>query len=258
MNKTLTLIFTVRIDSKERLQNLRSTLAYYHQVTNGSHMIVLEADTEPKLDTIMAEEFPEADYIFVKDGNRVFHRTRYINAELRRVSTPNAAVIDADVVVPAPQLELANRILLTDPQCAMVIPYDGRAIDHTPWRSDLFRKTRDAESLTMCDGFQHLMFGHMSVGGAYLANVERYHRLGWENENFNGWGCEDHERFHRLDILGHKPRVISGKIHHLNHPRGINSGNVIESVVLATKREYCRVCAMNPEQLRAYVDSWTW
>lgn len=258
MNKTLTIVFTVRIDSAQRLDNLRATMRYYQKVTACAPVIVLEADDTPKAKSMISQEFPQAKYIFVTDSNPIFHRTRYINEELKQVTTVNAAVIDADVVVPQPQLREANDLLLSNLDNVMVIPYDGRAVDHTPWRSDLFRRDSNADVLINYDGHQRLMFSHMSVGGAYVANVEKYRQNGWENENFNGWGCEDHERFHRLDILCHKPITLVGKIHHLHHPRGINSGNVVPDVIKATKREYCKVCAMMPDELRAYVSSWPW
>lgn len=252
----LTLIFTVRIDSPERMDNLRSTLSFYRAVV-GSSMMVLEGDSVSRLSDIMTEEFPDVDYIFVADDNPVFHRTRYINDQLRRTVTRCAAVIDADVVVPPAQLSEALAAVLSGAH-VMAIPYDGRAVDHGRWRSDMFRRTSRLESLTACNGNQPLMFGFISVGGAFVVDVTAYRRLGWENERFCGWGCEDHERFHRLDILGHKPLVVDGMIHHLNHPRGINSGNVLDSVVLATKREYCRICAMTPDELRREVKTWPW
>ena len=102
------------------------------------------------------------------------------------------------------------------------------------------------------------MFGYISVGGAYLCNIERYKLYGWENEYFIGWGPEDYERFMRLDIFGKKPLQIKGVIHHLNHPRGGNSGNFFKHVILETKREYCKICAMMPDELRQYVDTWPW
>lgn len=252
----VTLVFTVRIDSRERLENLRSTLCFYRSAV-GAPMMVLEADSISRLRDVMADEFPEVDYIFVADENPVFHRTRYINDQLRRATTRCAAVIDADVVVPPVQLSESLEALLSG-RYVMVIPYDGRAVDHTPWRSDLFRQTRRLESLTSCDGYQQLMFGFVSVGGAFVVDIQSYRRLGWENEHFCGWGCEDHERLHRLDILGHRPLIVEGKIHHLNHPRGINSGNVLDKVVIATKREYCRICSMTPDELRREVDTWPW
>lgn len=255
--KELTLIFTVRIDSPERFDNVMATLRYYCQVTD-SPAILLEADSSPRLKAIMNSEFPTIDYIFVKDDEPVFHRTHFINEELRRVKTPLAAIIDSDIIVPTDQLISAYKMLQADDRLIMVLPYDGRAIDHDRYISDIFRRTIDPESLTALHGNRFLMFGFRSVGGAFMVNVDRYKSVGWENEHFPGWGPEDFEREHRLDILGHKPARIKGVIHHLNHSRGINSSNSYNPLILSTKREYCKICSMMPNELRQYIASWPW
>ncbi|MBD5361313.1 MAG: hypothetical protein HDR79_08450 [Bacteroides sp.] len=257
MIKDLTIIFTVRIDSETRFENVKATLSYYRELTQGAPTVLLEADSKPKLREIMRTEFPEVDYIFIQDENPIFHRTHYINEEFRRVKTQNAAVIDSDVIVPKNQLIRANKLLLFSDEI-MVFPYDGRFIGCDAYMSNIFRQRLNPKIFEAIDGNQQLMFGFISVGGAYLVNVNRYKTVGWENENFPGWGPEDFEREHRLDILGHKPKRIMGKIFHLNHPRGINSSNSYSPLVLKTKREYCRVCAMSAPDLMEYIASWPW
>lgn len=252
----LSIVFTVRVDSQDRLNNILATVAYYDKYTDCP-LILLEADVEPKLESILAKRFPALTYIFVRDENPIFHRTHYINEEFRIVPTLNAAVIDSDVIVPIAQLIEADRVL-TNTDNVMVYPYDGRFVGHDAYFSDIFRQTVDPAVFETVDGNQYLMFGFISVGGAFLVNVERYKLCGWENEYFPGWGPEDFEREHRLDILGHKPTRVVGKIHHLSHPRGVNSSNSHGPLILSTKREYCKVCSMMPDELRRYVASWAW
>lgn len=252
----LSIVFTVRVDSQERLKNILATVAYYHMFTDCP-LILLEADKESKLGTLLEQKFPELKYIFVYDENTIFHRTHYINEELRIVSTRHAAIIDSDIIVPIEQLKNANKIL-TNTGNVMVYPYDGRFVGHDAYFSDKFRETIDPDVFDVVEGNQYLMFGFISVGGAFLVNVERYRELGWENEYFPGWGPEDFEREHRLDILGHKPARVIGKVHHLYHPRGINSSNSNASLMLTTKREYCNVCSMNTEELHNYINTWPW
>ena len=252
----LSIIFTVRVDSKERLMNILATVAYYGRFTDCP-LILLEADKNSRLEAIMKQQFPELRYIFVHDENPIFYRTHYINEELRMVDTKHAAIIDSDIIVPIEQLKNANEIL-TNSRNVMVYPYDGRFVGHDAYFSDKFRETIDPAVFDSLDGNQHLMFGFISVGGAFLVNVNRYRNFGWENEYFPGWGPEDFEREHRLDILGYKPARVNGKVHHLYHPRGLNSSNSDASLMLATKREYCNVCSMNTEELRNYINTWSW
>lgn len=252
----LTIVMTCRIDSKSRMNNFKATFEYYRLYSNAC-IIVLEADDCPKLSFLNEINDNRVQYIFVRDYNPIFHRTHYINVELATLKTSNAACIDVDVIVPIEQLSQANA-LLTETDEVMVLPYDGRFVAEDDARSDLFRQTKAIESLTTLSGYVQLLFGYISVGGAFLCNVERYRKYGWENEYFIGWGPEDYERFMRLDILGKKPKQIEGVIYHLNHPRGNNSGNFVEHVVLTTKREYCKVCSMTTTELRNYIDTWPW
>lgn len=252
----LTIILTCRIDSYLRHQNALTAIRFYQKYTDAKIML-LEADDSSKIGDEIHDYFPEVEYIFIEDHNPIFHRTHYINLEMIRASTKNTANIDVDAIVPPAQLVAANSVLLNGND-VMVLPYDGRFVCQSACRSDLFRHKVDIRIFEEIPGNSQLMYGYISVGGAYLVNVERYKQCGLENEYFIGWGPEDYERFIRLDILGHKPIQIPGVIYHLEHPRGINSGDKVENVVLATKREYCTVCSMMPEELKEYIKSWPW
>lgn len=253
--RDLTIIISVRIDSKERLNNICTTLKYYQKYTSVP-IIVVEADTESHLRNVMGREFPNIEYVFIEDDKSIFHRTHYMNEGFRRVKTRNAANIDADIIVPMPQLIEANRILSHE-DTIMVIPYDGRCVDLSEDLSNRFCEKIDTNLLLTCHN-ERFMFGHWSVGGAYLVHVKQYQKMGWENENFLGWGPEDIERVHRLDILGFKPLKTEGMIYHLYHPRGINSSDQDLKTAYSTKREYCKVCSMLPDELKEYISTWKW
>lgn len=252
----LTIMMSTRIDSSDRLANIRASMGYYRKHTDAKLMII-ESDEKSLLGAVMRTEFPEVEYIFVEDRNPMLHRTLLMNEEFRRIQTRNAANIDVDVIVPIEQLSAANDAVLSG-KYVMALPYDGRVVQSPNTFADIFRHTLDIHSLTEIDGYQQLMFGFASLGGAYVVDVARYREFGWENEHFLCWGPEDMERFHRLDILGHRPHQISGKCYHLPHSRGINSGDTVPKLVLSTKKEYYYILSMLPEELRIYIKNWDW
>lgn len=252
----LTIMMSTRIDSPSRLANVKAALGYYRKHTDA-HLMIIESDIRPILGSTILNDFPEVEYIFEEDTNPMLHRTRLMNVEFRRVRTRNAANIDVDVIVPIEQLAAANRAVLGG-DCVMAMPYDGRVVLSPVEFANVFRSTLDIQALTAVDAYQQLMFGFSSLGGAYVVDVARYRELGWENENFLCWGPEDMERFHRLDILGHRPLQISGKCYHLPHSRGLNSGDTVPELILSTKREYHKVLSMTPTQLTSYIKSWPW
>ena len=67
------------------------------------------------------------------------------------------------------------------------------------------------------------MYGPKSVGGAFMANRMKYIEAGMENENYYGWGLEDHERYQRWKKLEYRTHKVDGPLFHLSHGRGTNS-----------------------------------
>lgn len=253
--KELTFCIPVRINSDYRLRNLLTMLKFYSQQVGKAKYILLEADTEQRI-----KELPDIRalrHIFVKDTNPIFHRTHYINQMLRETDTLVAAVWDTDAIAPMPQLMEAYRAVLQG-KSTMVYPYDGRYWNVGDYFTRLFHKNLNIKLLTDFSQPRMLICGYYSMGGAFLVNVKDYQQFGWENEHFVGWGPEDAERYRRMELLGEKPIRIPGSLFHLYHSRGVNSGDYDKQLAFQTKKEYCHICAMYPDELRRYVDSWEW
>lgn len=253
----LTFILPLRIDSDYRLKNLISILKFYSYIRDFNFLI-LEADISQKIDLSALEIISDKiRYIFIKDGRRVFHRTRFINLMLREVKTRFAAVWDADAICPHVNIiEACKALIETDK--TMAYPFDGKFWQINEFFSNIFHRSQDILVLSEYKQPRLLMDGYYSVGGAFIVDVKKYRSYGWENEYFEGWGPEDKERFKRLEILGEKPLRIPGDLYHLYHPRGINSGMYDKELAFSTKKEYCKVCSMSTIELRKYVNSWKW
>lgn len=256
MNEHLTFILPVRIDSEYRRNNLKAVLNFYGK-NPGFRFLIIEADSKARLSQ---DDYNcrNVTYHFAYDDNPIFHRTKYINQMLRIVKTELAAIWDVDVVCSESQIIETAGLLLSNGQ-TMGYPFDGKLWCINAPFSELFRKRLDLSILTDFPQNKYLMCGYYSVGGAFLVNVSLYKNVGWENENFLGWGPEDAERYKRVEILtGSKPFRVNGDLYHLFHPRGINSGPFNENLAYSTKKEYCNVCSMTKDELLKYVKSWNW
>lgn len=250
----LTFCIPIRVDSDYRLKNLHSVLTFYSHRIQANY-IVLEADNMQHIKSL-----PKIDglrYEFVRDNNSIFHRTHYINMMLRKTETPLAAIWDADAIAPVRQLQQAYSLVL-DKGLTMAYPYDGRFWNVNLFHSTMFNHDPRIRILENNNMPRILMSGYHSVGGAFIVNVEAYRRCGWENEHFAGWGPEDVERYHRLEILGERPSRVDGGLFHLYHTRGVNSGDYDKDLAKSTKREYSHVCSMKPDELRTYINTWEW
>ena len=252
--KDLTFCIPVRIDSHFRFRNLMAILQFYSKSTDAK-FIVLEAGSKQKI--TMLPLIKNLTYEFKLDNNPIFHRTYYINLMLSQVKTKFAAIWDTDAVAPIGQIVDACKKIELE-QNIMIYPYDGRFWSVNDFLSGIFCKKRHMGCLTNSLFPKIPLCRHTSVGGAFIVDVEKYRNCGWENEYFIGWGPEDAERYHRLEILGFKPGRVSGALYHLYHTRGINSGLSNIDLMISTKREFLRVCSMDPKELKEYIQTWKW
>lgn len=250
----LTILMTLRVDSAERLRNFEACVSFLLRTTDV-RIIVTEADSSPMGNIFKNEK--RVEYHFIEDLNPIFHRTRYMNKMLRKCPTTFAALWDIDAI--GDPMALATCIeALSSLDAVMAYPYNGRFWSVTDFFSEAFARNLELRILKELPQPRYLMAGYHSVGGAFVVNVARYRSLGWENANFNGWGPEDMERYRRLEILGHRPLRIDADLYHLSHPRGINSCSSDPSLARSTKEEFLKVCAMTPERLREYLNTWAW
>ncbi len=248
----LTFCIPVRIDSAERKRNLMTVLRFYSAITDA-RFIVLEAGFKPLASE--AGEIRNTEYVFIEDNNRIFHRTRYINKMLGTCRTPFAAVWDTDAVIPVRQISEALNIL-KEGDCIMAYPYGGTFLMVSDYFSHKFSETVDIRILTEYAQHSSVVASYHSVGGAFVVDIERYRAIGAENERFTGWGPEDVERYRRLEILGKRPTRTQGSLFHMNHPRGLNSGDNDTATMTSTKSELFKVCAMEKDQLMEYISTW--
>lgn len=252
--KDLTFCIPARIDSHFRFRNLMAILQFYSKSTDAK-FIVLEADREQKLTAL--PPIKNLTYQFELDNNPIFHRTHYINLMLSQVETRFAAIWDTDAVAPIKQVvDACNQLELE--QNVMVYPYDGLFLSVNEFLSGLFCKKYNMKCLTNTLFPRIPLCRYTSVGGAFVVDVEKYRFCGWENEHFIGWGPEDAERYHRLEILGFKPGRVYGVLYHLYHTRGINSGLSDINLMISTKSEFLHVCSMEPIELKEYIETWKW
>lgn len=242
----LTIGIPVRIDSKERKDNLHTVTRFLSALQ--CRILIIEADVEPHVDKI--DDNSIVEYQFIKDDNKVFHRTYYINLLLQMATTEVMAIWDADVLVDYHQIVEALNMVMNG--ATISYPYDGRFIMLPEQLSTQTRRRTDFEYLRNLNMKSFL--GRKLCGGAYLVHRMRYLECGGENERFTGWGPEDAERQHRVVILGHKAcHILSGELFHLYHPRGCNSNYQSKEDATRLRNEFVRVCCMLPSELKSYI-----
>lgn len=245
----VTFIIPVRVDSAERLENLELIIKYFLKEFD-TQIIVLEADKEEK--ALFSNDIKK---IYVEDHNPSFYRTKYLNFMSRQVETPFLAVWDADVILSPEQIEVAVTLLRRN-EADMVIPYNGKFYDVPPVLKNVFNQRREMLSLEVNISKMNTIYGHFSVGGAFIVNKRTYQEAGMENENFYGWGPEDVERVKRWEILGCRVKRVEGPLFHLYHPRKTNSWFGSKELEIKNRGELLKVCRMAKNELTNYISTW--
>ena len=220
INKPLQFLIPIKIDTVERLENIRAAVNFLFQ--HGFQDIrVIEA--APFFNGFVKEILGKRiNYTFIKDDDPVFHRTRYINQMVKEATTTYVAVWDTDVIVPAKQVA-KSLSLLENGEADFVYPYEKPFLDTTPIIRKLFLEDGKIDTLEQSRKKMKELYAPNPLGGAFLANREAYIKSGMENEEFYGWGMEDGERFYRWQKPGYKIKRVPGPLYHLTHGRGINS-----------------------------------
>ncbi|ALO48924.1 galactosyltransferase-related protein [Hoylesella enoeca] len=254
LTSEFTIVIPVRIDCKERKENLDAVLFSLLNTTNA-FIILLEADTEQHYHR--EEKSDRLEQIFVQDDNPIFHRTHYLNRLLNLSKTNIVGIWDTDVILPTTQIKKA--VIAIKNGITLCYPYNGQCLFLNPEQSDSAKKNivsfLDNKDFDKMDIFS---MGRPSVGGAFVINKERYLKVGGENENLYGWGPEDAERLKRMEILEEPTQRIKGPLFHLYHPRGINSTIGYDERSKRNVQEFVEICKMNSDQLKKYINKWRW
>ena len=246
----LQVVIPVRIDSVERLRNLR--LVLHDLSVMGIQVIVLEADKRSHCSVLLSSF--AFDYIFVEDDNEIFHRTHYLNRLLHICTAPVVGIWDTDVMLSKSQIEESLNAVLAEGY-VFSSPYNGHFHFLTAQQSITYATNPDAAFLHDCFPATLPFRQRASWGGAFLVDKKSYLQCGGENERFYGWGPEDVERVHRLEILGHPVHRANKALYHLWHPRGVNSFSADAEMAFKNRMELIRICSMTREELECEVST---
>ena len=247
--KDVTFIVPIRFDSEDRRNNFKTSMNYLLR-NFDTNIIVLDSDKESNEEFVKSVS-EKIKYVFEKNGEKLFHRTRLLNDMTKMAETEIIVNYDVDVIFPIEQyIESKKKI---EEGCTMCFPYAGKFYDVPKKFFDLVNN----DNLSEIPLGQCTLFNPNSVGGALFFHKDRYGEIGWENENFVSWGHEDWERIVRLEKMGYQMCRINGVLYHLTHSRTHNS-NDKNPFFKFNGQEFNKVKNMNKEELYNYIKNWNW
>ena len=218
--KDITFLILVRLDSVQRLENvvaITDALSKYFD----TYITVVEASGYPN-GILKALLNKKVNYLFKEDNDPILYKTRHFNAMTSDVSTKYIAIWDADVVVDKKAILEAMAVLRSQ-TADVAYPYNGKCYNTSEILRTLFLKHKDIRVLYRHLNKLDLFHSRLLVGGAVLADREKYIYAGMENEKHYGWGDDDFDRSYRFERLELKTHRVNTCLFHLSHPRTMNS-----------------------------------
>lgn len=245
----VTFIIPIRFDSEDRKRNFKLTISFLEK-NFDTNIIVMESDKDSNEDFVRSVS-NKLTYVFEKNENSLFHRTRMLN-DMTKISKTNIVVnYDIDVVFKLDQY-IASKFALSS-GVDFVFPYSGKFYDIPKSKFNLIETNNfDSIDLSQCT-----LFNPNSMGGAIFFNKDAYTKIGLENENFVSWGHEDWERVGRIEKMGYKIYRVDGVLYHLTHHRTHNSSGS-NPMYNNNGNEYRKVMSMSKEQLTEHIKTWVW
>jgi hypothetical protein len=220
----VTIFIPVKIDSQHRLRNLKKSIENLNYFFKNT-VYVLESSKSSQIDF-------DGNYqkIFTAVNDDVFYRNKITNSFIKTLKTEFILCLESDVLVD-PKAILQCYDKLKSGEFKFTMPFNGvdaflseeisNTIDPKIKVPYLWKHYYEIDkTLIQKDYTMHMDYKH--VGFCYFFNTLEFAKCGLENENFNTWGYDDIERFHRIRTLGNEIFYSDYFCYHLWHPRNSN------------------------------------
>lgn len=249
--KDCTFIIPVKIDCKERLENLWIVLYF---LTTNFDTNILVSEQNNTISKNICSSFSNVAFLEFKSSYDLIHRTKQLNDMLAVVDTPIVVNYDCDVLFEVEQY-LETIHILRENKADISWPFDKFVWE---FPRELINDVLQYGVKSIAEGKMRSVSEHMvAKGGAIFFKTEVYKKGGGENEYFISYAPEDKERYYRFETLGYIYHRAKGHLYHIKHPRHIDS---IETHPFFKKNwdEWERIQKMKPEELYSEVRKWDW
>jgi len=266
--------FYVRVDSRERLRNLKIVLDYvfaYFRVA----VYVGENDTTPKLQSHLQNwsrslaKGQSIRYLFWKNDSPLFPFSKLRNEVIKVVKYDGytlACILDADVLVPFQQMEESVKYLTDRKDLMAVYPHSFFCyLDEEKTEKLLDGVHDDVKEMNSRlpklkeDPLFYETIGYFSRGGCVFIRIADFCEIGMDNEDLVSYCANDEELANRMTKFGKQFHVMPRRIiYHMHHPRGLNSARLLCPEYDANDRIYWNLQKMSSEELRKHVFTWHW
>jgi hypothetical protein len=265
----LEIIICVKIDSEERLTNLKKVVQHLNRHFKN-RILIAEWGNESK---IKFDGNYKVELFNLNEDE--FNRNLLANLIYEKTDKKVILNLDSDVILnPKSIAESYHKI--KERKNTICIPHNGFPVwlnknstnNYTEnnllpeiW-NDFFGIRQNIDKTFFCDADNKLFdikaIHNRHPGYAYMFDKKTFQTIGFENQNFNKHSCEDHERLLRFYKFGFEIIYSDYFCYHLFHSRG--SENLwYFSKDNSSYREYEKIIKIdNINDLFKHIDAWPW
>lgn len=263
--QSVTAIVSVKIDSQDRLRNMRLFLNYFQSFFRNFEIIVVEQDTQSRLEDLFRGA--RGVFHYFRESATAHSKPANLNLAASLSDRPYLLLCDVDCFVPPSGLVDGLALIQKNPALDAVLAHNGitvqikqRLIDEglsmqellarLPFFSKLYEIRPPRHDPEMVEP----MYGSIRIDSTVMTLYRRrtFIGAGGLNENFLGWGLEDHELRLRLQKLGYSSGKGSNvNCYHFEHSRGTDS--LVNNHYHANIDELECVRSMTESELRRYI-----
>jgi len=221
-----TLLIPIKIDSKDRCNNLLYNLCFLNANLKINVFIYEEGNYLTSIKNDLIQKYKNINFkFFTCPKNIFFHRTKYINEMLDFTETPVVCVYDIDIIFD-PEIYFKSQQEILNDEYDMIYPYAKGyfQVDILKQaKKEVFLKELSIQTLFSSQSnfinFSPFILKYCEYGHAIFFNTKKYQNAGGENENFLSWGPEDQERYFKFNQLKFKIKWQNNTIIHFDHER---------------------------------------
>lgn len=242
----LTFIFPIRIDSNERLENVKTNIIYLKNLFKNANIIIAEDGTNNDFNDVIKIE---------SNYHHLFYKTKIINNAVKKASTEFVAIIDADLFFSKKDYQEAY-LKIKNNEYDIVFGYSGECWNYSRGFIE-YIKNNELLRENFYDQYKMDLMNKNSVGGSIWCSRKMFFEIGGQNENMISWGFEDNEFINRINKLEKRFFRTSGITYHLSHPRSENSSDKNPNLE-NNRKEIIKVDSLSKEDLIKYIKDWKW
>ena len=243
-----TFMIPLRIEHPDRLTNIKIVIKYLTTHFN-TNIMILEDGKKSHYEEMKLKNYKNIEYNFVESKEDFFHKTKYLNHMLSKVTTPVVVNYDSDIVLPTNSYLKAQDLILNK-NYDVVIPYSNPPGIKYILQEDfhLLKEKYDVNDLkevwnkkeSNSFNVNDISYNMAGLGGCVFFNTQSYLSVGGMNEDFKSWGAEDQEIIYRFKRLNYNVYNQIEQRNNLNPPIIDNINN--KTTYMHCKCEYLCNC----------------